>query len=177
MQAEQRDGIGRAFAPVEAGLDRPCFLLRRSGRTGDAFGRSRTVCRHHGRRGRGHLCPLARHGPLVADRPRHAIGKQSRTKTAALADCGHRRHRLRPVRVAVCVCRQFDRGRHLARSGGLAAGDVQRRTSQSRRLVRGAGHRSLDCLRRHFPRDAGLGEVCAASQGSDPRRPLSTERC
>ena len=74
-----------------------------------------------------------------------------RAKTAALADCGHRRHRRRPVRVAVCVWRQFDRGRHLARSGRLVAGDVQRGTSQIRRLVRGAGHRSLDCLCCHFP--------------------------
>ena len=57
-----------------------------------------------------------------------------------------------------------------------APGDVQRRTSQSLRLVRGAGHRSLDCLRGHFPRDAGLGKVCAANQGSEPRRPLSDER-
>jgi hypothetical protein len=54
-------------------------------------------------------------------------------------------------RVAVRVCRQFGRGRHLARSGRLAAGDVQRGTYQIRRLVRGAGHRSLDRLCRHFP--------------------------
>jgi hypothetical protein len=52
---------------------------------------------------------------------------------------------------AVCLCHPSDRGRHLARSGGLTAGDVQRRTSQSRRFVRGEGHRSLDCLRCHFP--------------------------
>src|ERR1051325_10003662 len=40
MQAEQRDGIGCVFAPVETGVDRSGFLLRRSDRAGDAFGRS-----------------------------------------------------------------------------------------------------------------------------------------
>src|SRR5438445_2317503 len=51
----------------------------------------------------------------------HPIGEQKRrAKTAALADCGHRCHRLVPVRVAVCICRQFDRGGHMARSGRSA---------------------------------------------------------
>ena len=51
----------------------------------------------------------------------------------------------------VCICRQFDREGYLARSGRHTASDGQRGTSQIRRLVRGAGHRSLDRLRCHFP--------------------------
>ena len=93
MQAEQRDGIGCAFAPVETGTDRSRLLLRRSDRAGDTFGRSRTVHSHHGRRRRDRLRPLARHRALVSDRPCHPIGEQKRrAKTAALADCGRRRH-------------------------------------------------------------------------------------
>src|SRR5436309_8991509 len=76
MRAEQRDGIGCALAPVETGFDRCRFLLRRSGRAGDAFGRSRTVRGHHGRRRCCRLRPLARHYALVPDRPRHPIGEQ-----------------------------------------------------------------------------------------------------
>ena len=49
------------------------------------------------------------------------------------------------------VCRQFDRGRHLARSGAPYCRRRSAQASQIRRFVRGAGHRSLDCLRRHFP--------------------------
>jgi hypothetical protein len=61
MQAEQRDGIGCALAPVETGFDRSRFLLWRSDRAGDAFGRSWAVRGHHGRRRRDRLRPLARH--------------------------------------------------------------------------------------------------------------------